>query len=100
MIAGQLDEEEIFAADEVTSLSGDVLLIDPATQTINGAHLVVIDQLATNGIAHTVDAVVVVPPVAPPTTEATTTAAPPQRRRRRRTPVRTRPPTPSPPATA
>ena len=65
-----------FALTQVTTLSGDVLQIDPATQTINGAHLVVLDQLATNGIAHTVDAVLVVPPLTPPTTEVNTTAAP------------------------
>ena len=76
VVPGQLDEEEIFAAAQVTALSGDVLQIDPATQTINGAHLVVIDQLGTNGIAHTVDAVLVVPPIAAPITEATTTVAP------------------------
>ena len=76
VVPGQLDEQEIFAASQVSALSGDVLLIDPATQTINGAHLVVVDQLGTNGIAHTVDAVLVVPPVTPPTTEAPTTAAP------------------------
>ena len=46
----------------------------PATQTINGAHLVVIDQLGTNGIAHTVDAVLVVPTVTPPTEPPTTLA--------------------------
>ena len=100
VIAGQLEEEEIFAADEVTSLSGDVLLIDPATQTINGAHLVVIGQLSTNGIAHTVDAVVVVPPAAPPTTEATTTVAdapaPPPATE---PPSEPAPPPPSPPTT-
>ena len=75
VLPGQLDEQELFAATQVTALSGDVLLIDPATQTINGAHLVVVDQLGTNGIAHTVDAVVVVPPVTPPTTEVTAAAA-------------------------
>jgi hypothetical protein len=96
VIPGQLDEQEIFAASQVTALSGDVLLIDPATQTINGAHLVVVDQLGTNGIAHTVDAVLVVPPAAPPTTEVTTTApatvppAPP-------TEPAPEPPTPTPP---
>jgi uncharacterized surface protein with fasciclin (FAS1) repeats len=76
VLAGQLDEEEIFAVGQVSALSGDVLLVEPATQTINGAHLVVIDQLGTNGIAHTVDAVLVVPPVTPATTEAPTTPAP------------------------
>ena len=100
VVPGQLDEEEIFAAAEVTSLSGDVLLIDSATQTINGAHLVVIDQLATNGIAHTVDAVIVVPPVTPPTTEATTTAAPAPPPLATEPPTEPAPPLPSPPATA
>ena len=96
VLPGQLDEQEIFAATQVTALSGDVLLIDPATQTINGAHLVVVDQLGTNGIAHTVDAVLVVPPVTPPTTEVTTTAAatvPPHR-----PPTRTPTPNPNPAA--
>lgn len=76
---GQLDEEEIFAAAQVTVLSGDVLQVDPATQTINGAHLDVIAHLATNGIAHTVDAVLVWPQVTPTTTEESTAiaAAPP-----------------------
>jgi hypothetical protein len=76
VLPGQLDEEAIFAATQVTALSGDVLLIDADTQTINGAHLVVIGQPGTNGIAHTVDAVLVAPLVTPPTTEAPTTAAP------------------------
>jgi Fasciclin domain len=77
VLPGQLDEEAIFAATQVTALSGDVLLIDAGTtQTINGAHLVVIGQLGTNGIAHTVDAVLVAPPVTSPTTEAPTTAPP------------------------
>ena len=70
VVPGQLDEGEIFAMAQVTALSGDVLTIDPVTQTINGAHLVVLDQLGTNGMAHSVDAVLVVPPVTPPTTEA------------------------------
>jgi Fasciclin domain len=80
VLPGQLDEEAIFAATQVTALSGDVLLIDAGTtQTINGAHLVVIGQLGTNGIAHTVDAVLVVPQVTPSTTEESTSnaAAPP-----------------------
>ena len=73
--------------------------IDPGTQTINGAHLVVIDQLGTNGIAHTVDAVLVVPPVTPPTTEApTTAAAPPTAAPATAPPAEPAPPTP-PPAT-
>jgi uncharacterized surface protein with fasciclin (FAS1) repeats len=76
-VAGQFDEQELFATPQVTALSGDVLQIDAGTQTINGAHLVVIDQLGTNGIAHSVDAVLVVPTVTPPTTLAPTTAAPP-----------------------
>ena len=77
VVPGQLDEGEIFAMAQVTALSGDVLTVDPVTQTINGAHLVVLDQLGTNGMAHSVDAVLVVPPVTPPTTEAPTTAPPP-----------------------
>jgi hypothetical protein len=79
VVPGQLDEEEIFAAAQVTVLSGDVLQVDPATQTINGAHLDVIAHLATNGIAHTVDAVLVWPQVTPTTTEESTAiaAAPP-----------------------
>jgi uncharacterized surface protein with fasciclin (FAS1) repeats len=76
VLPGQLDEAAILAATQVTALSGDVLVIDAGTQTINGAHLVVVDQLGTNGVAHTVDAVLVVPPVTPPTTEAPTTVAP------------------------
>jgi uncharacterized surface protein with fasciclin (FAS1) repeats len=75
VVAGQFDEQELFATPQVTTLSGDVLQIDAGTQTINGAHLVVIDQLGTNGIAHSVDAVLVVPTVTPPTTVAPTTVA-------------------------
>jgi uncharacterized surface protein with fasciclin (FAS1) repeats len=102
VLAGQLDEEEIFAVGQVSALSGDVLLVDPATQTINGAHLVVVDQLGTNGIAHTVDAVLVIPPVTPPTTEAPTTAAPAPSTAAPATPPpeEPAPPPPTPPATA
>ena len=101
VLAGQLDEEEIFAVEQVSALSGDVLLVEPATQTINGAHLVVIDQLGTNGIAHTVDAVLVVPPVTPPTSEAPTTAAlaPPTAAPATPPPEEPAPPPPTPPAT-
>ena len=92
VLPGQLDEQEIFAATQLTALSGDVLQIDPTTQTINGAHLVVLDQHGTNGIAHTVDAVLVVPSVTPPTTEAATAALTPRRPDR---PPQLRPPPPS-----
>jgi hypothetical protein len=89
IVPDQLDEEALFvAAQQLDTLSGDVLQVDPATQTINGARLVVIDQSATNGIAHTVDAVLVVPPMTPPTTEPATTPPP-----------ATQPPAPPPPAT-
>jgi uncharacterized surface protein with fasciclin (FAS1) repeats len=80
VVPGQLDEQALFAAPQLTALSGDALQIDAGTQTINGAHLVVIDQLGTNGIAHSVDAVLVVPTVTPvtepPTTPAPAPAAP------------------------
>ena len=101
VLPGQFDEEELFAVDQVSALSGDVLLVDPATQTINGAHLVVIDQLGTNGIAHTVDAVLVVPPVTSPTTEAPTTAAlaPPTAAPATPPPEEPAPPPPTPPPT-
>jgi uncharacterized surface protein with fasciclin (FAS1) repeats len=73
---GQLDEGEIFATAQLTALSGDEIRVDPVTRTINGAQLDVHDQLGTNGIAHTVDAVLVVPQATSPTTEVTTTVAP------------------------
>jgi hypothetical protein len=78
VVPGQLDEQALFAASQVTALSGDVLQIDAGTQTINGAHLVVIDQSGTNGIAHSVDAVLVVPAVTPPTEPPTTPAPAPE----------------------
>jgi uncharacterized surface protein with fasciclin (FAS1) repeats len=73
VLPGRLDEEAIFASEQVTALSGDVLQVDAGTQTINGAHLVVVGQPATNGVLHTVDAVLVVPPLTPPTTQPPTT---------------------------
>ena len=101
ILPGQVDEAEMFATTQVTALSGDVLQIDAATQTINGAHLVVIDQLGSNGIAHSVDAVLVVPTAAPaaveppPPTEPPATAAPATIRPA----PATEPPLPTPPAT-
>ena len=97
VLPGQLDEQEIFAATQVTALSGDVLQIDPATQTINGAHLVVVDQLGTNGIAHTVDAVLVVPPVTPPTDRGDRPPPPPTAAPAPPTDPAPEPPTPTPP---
>jgi hypothetical protein len=76
VVAGQFDEQELIAMTQLTTLSGDVVPVDAQTQTINGAHLVVTDQLATNGIGHSVDAALVVP-AGPPPTEPPPTEPPP-----------------------
>jgi hypothetical protein len=101
VVPGALDEAEVFAAEQLTTLSNDVLQIDAATQTINGAHLVVVDQPGTNGIAHTVDAVLVVPALAPPpTTEPPTRASPTAASVPPTDPPAEPEPEPTPPATA
>jgi uncharacterized surface protein with fasciclin (FAS1) repeats len=54
-----LTADELFALDTVTTLSGDVLVIDPEATTIDGAMLPVVDVTADNGILHVVDTVLV-----------------------------------------
>jgi uncharacterized surface protein with fasciclin (FAS1) repeats len=90
VLPGSLDSEAIFAQTELTTLANDVLQVDPDTQTINGAHLVVVNQLGTNGMVHTVDAFLVAPQPAPPATEPPATEPPGTES----------PPAPEPPTTA
>ena len=46
---------------QLPTLSGETIEVDPVAQTINGATIVTADTPGTNGIVHTIDALLVVP---------------------------------------
>ena len=57
VVPESLTANDIFAVTELTSASGDVLPVDAATQTVDGATLIVTDVGASNGVLQVVDQV-------------------------------------------
>ena len=83
-VAGALTVDQLFAGTtptQLTTLSGEMLTVDPVQRTINGAHIVTPDTPATNGVVQTIDRPLIVPTVTTTTAAPTTAAAamaPPQ----------------------
>jgi uncharacterized surface protein with fasciclin (FAS1) repeats len=61
IVTGGLTAEDIFAESQLTTINDERLVIDPAAETINDAHIVTANQQATNGYFHTIDRALVVP---------------------------------------
>ncbi|MDW3216607.1 MAG: fasciclin domain-containing protein [Ilumatobacteraceae bacterium] len=57
VVPGELDIATILAGQDLTSLSGSILAVDAATETIGGANAVVTDVTAANGVLHVIDRV-------------------------------------------
>jgi uncharacterized surface protein with fasciclin (FAS1) repeats len=77
-VPGALTIDQLFTGTtprQLTTLSGEMLTVDPVQQTINGARIVTPDTPATNGVVQTVDRLLIVPEPTPTTT--TTLAAAP-----------------------
>lgn len=62
VVAADLDSTAVFGETELDTLAGEVLRVDAADQTIDGAAVLVADTQGTNGYLHVVDAVLVTPP--------------------------------------
>jgi uncharacterized surface protein with fasciclin (FAS1) repeats len=63
-VPGALTIEQLFAGTtprQLTTLSGEMLIVDPLQQTVNGARIVTPDTPATNGVVQTIDRLLVVP---------------------------------------
>jgi len=79
IVSGRLTSVQILGEFELTTISGETLVIDRLAGTINGARFVSIDAAATNGYVHTIDGPLVIVEVTPTTTTTpnnTTTTAP------------------------
>ena len=79
---GALTIDQLFTGTtprQLTTLSGEMLTVDPVQQTINGARIVTPDTPATNGVVQTIDRLLIVPEPTPTTTTVapTTVAAAP-----------------------
>jgi uncharacterized surface protein with fasciclin (FAS1) repeats len=77
-VPGALTVEQLFTGTtprQLTTLSGEMLTVDPVQQTINGARIVTPDTPSTNGVVQTIDRPLIVPEPTPTTT--TTVAAAP-----------------------
>lgn len=72
VVAGELTATEVLAAGSLTTLEGsDVTITSPPAQ-VDGANLVALDVLASNGIVHAIDAVLLPPGFVPPMTAPAT----------------------------
>lgn len=59
VVPQSLDAAGVFAETELTTVEGDVLVIDGPNQTVDGALLLVTDVEAANGFIHVVDQVLI-----------------------------------------
>lgn len=55
VVPGELDIATILAGQDLTTLSGSILAVDAAAETIGGANAVVADVNAANGVLHVID---------------------------------------------
>lgn len=55
----ELNAANVFTGGDLTTLNGDVLVVDGAAETIDGASLLVVDVESANGFLHVVDQVLI-----------------------------------------